>query len=324
MKEKTRKTMQKIGIVAASLCTGTLAIGIVVYAWFNHEREIAKMQKVKAPDMLYLNAAHAEDAVYFKLSGVEYNTYWKTDTGANDEICYYKDYVFSVSGEYVDKFTLQLAHTTNNEYTYKIYEANRSTSPPESGTGANHEAIYGKDYIRYEAQYDENGNEIFADEAPVFAPITVTGSNTSTNPETGENITEEITENATYLYYTRGTEQLSDVQNGSSTAQKYLNPKNGSSVLANRDTSVENEVSKDVYGIIDSCYGDYTFFEDHAMPLYWKKTGIPSTSDTNAASLRRPFYKEFILHVEWNATAKASATFKETDIIYLTAKAEYS
>lgn len=312
MKDKTRKIMRKFGIVAASLCTGTLVVGMAVYAWFNHEREIAKLQKVKAPDLLYLNAAHAEDVVYFKLSGIEYNTKWKTDAGANDVDCYYKDYVFSVSGEYVEKFTLQLAHTTNNEYTYKIYEANRSTSAPASGTGANNAAIYGKDYIRYEAQYDENGKEIFAEEAPVFPADTVTIQDEVTG--------EEVTENAKYLYYTKGNELISDSMEWE-TPQKYLNPKSGSNVLANRDTSVENGVSKDVYKIVDSCYGDYTYFEDHAMPLYWQKTGIDSGGD---ASLRKPFYKEFILHVEWNVAQKASTTFKETDIIYLTAKAEYN
>lgn len=306
MKDKTRKVIRKIGIATASLCTATLAIGIIVYAWFNHEREIAKMQKVKAPEQLYINAAHAEDAVFFKLSGIEYNTYWKTVEGANDEICYYKDYVFSVSGEYVDSFTLQLAHTTNNEFEYKIYEANRSTTVPNNQSGQ--PMIYGKEYIRYEAQYDSNGNETFAEEAPVFAPVTIV---TGKDEITGE----DITQNASYLYYTRGTELLSDVQGENNAAQKYLNPKSGSAVLANRDTG------NDIYGIIDDCYGKYSNFEDHAIPLYWQATGIESGGD---AGLRRPFYKEFILHVEWNATQKSSATYKETDIIYLTAKAEYS
>lgn len=322
MNDKVRKAVKKIGVAAASLCTGTLVVGIVVYAWFNHEREIAKMQKVKAPDMLYINAAHAEDVVYFKLSGIEYNTHWKTAAGANDEICYYKDYVFSVSGEYVDTFTLQLAHTTNNEFSYQIFEAERSTTVP-TNTVLNNEneevsvpKIYGKEYIRYEAQYDKNGNEIFAEEAPVFTPVTViTGHDDESD--------EDITENATYLYYTRGDELLSDVQGDNPNAQKYLNPKTGSNILANRDSSINSNTNKsnDVYKIIDSCYGDYSNFEDHAMPLYWQCTGIDSEGD---AGLRKPFYREFILHVEWNATQKASTTYKETDIIYLTAKAEYN
>ena len=312
MKDKTRKIIRKAGIAAASLCTATLAIGIIVYAWFNHEREIAKMQKVKAPEQLYINAAHAEDAVFFKLSGIEYNTYWKTAEGANDEICYYKDYVFSVSGEYVDSFTLQLAHTTNNEFTYQIYEANRSSTVPTKNVKNDDdedivvERIYGKEYIRYEAQYDDNGNEIFAEEAPVFAPVTVVTGKDENN--------EDITANARYLYYTKGNEVFSDSMSGEN-PQKYLNPKSGSSILANRDTN------NDTYNIIADTYGTYSSFEDHAMPLYWQATGIDSGGD---ASLRRPFYKEFILHVEWDKDQKARTTFKETDIIYLAAKAEYS
>ena len=288
MNEKKRKIVKKIEISVASLCTFGLALGVVVYAWFNHEREIAKMQKVKAPDQLYINAAHAEDVVYFKLSGIEYNTHWKKPDNTEDDVCYYKDYVFSVSGEYVSTFTLQLAHTTNNEFTYKIYEANRSLTIPTDGSGA--QKIYGKDYVAYTLQYDEDGNEIFGDEAPVFSPIKVSD--------------EENAAKASIVYYTKGDELHSDSESWD-IPQKYLNPKSGSTVLAN------DNKNEDVFEIYEDTYGDYSNFEAHAMPLYWQKTGIPSSDDPDAESKREPFYKEFILHIEWNAKAKLLKQIKK-------------
>lgn len=67
--------------------------------------------------------------------------------------------------------------------------------------------------------------------------------------------------------------------------------------------------------------GSGTGVQTHAEPLYWQANEIP----VDGAEDRLPFYHEYILRISWtngSEAADASAEFKDTDIVYITVKAD--
>ncbi|MBR1929856.1 MAG: hypothetical protein IJ833_00020 [Lachnospiraceae bacterium] len=139
---------KKIQFIIAAVCTMLLVVGIPVYAWFKSQREIARFERIDAPDVLFITAAHAEDSIYLKMGGIDVKANWKNGDGTNAGQMLYIDYVFAVAGEYVPQYTLQMAHTTNNQYTYEIYEAAVTTEEPASNK------VEGRDYIIYAPKND--------------------------------------------------------------------------------------------------------------------------------------------------------------------------
>ena len=127
---------RKIVVVTAVLLTIALSISIPVYAWFSKQRKAAEMFKVQYPNSLYINAAHREDRIYFNLDGIDVNNYLynpdgtpqKDEHGNALKVTKYR-YVFAVSGDNTEEFTLQMAHTNNNMFTYTIYPATQYDYP---------------------------------------------------------------------------------------------------------------------------------------------------------------------------------------------------
>ena len=119
-------TKRKIQLIVASVLTVCLVVLIPVFAWFNGQQKAAEMFKVKYPNSLFINAAHREDRKFFNLDEID------VTEDVNGVPVLSKLYVFTVSGESTNEYTLLLAHTNNNGFTYKIYEA---TELP-NGTGA--------------------------------------------------------------------------------------------------------------------------------------------------------------------------------------------
>ena len=122
--------IRKIELIVAMVCTVLLIISIPVLAWFSNQRKIAELQKIKYPNSLYINAAYREDQAYFGLDTIDINDYkltesggYVTDVNGNAVRITEKQYVFSVSGTNTEYFILQLAHTNNNLFSYKIYNA---------------------------------------------------------------------------------------------------------------------------------------------------------------------------------------------------------
>jgi len=191
---------KKILVIATIISTIALAVAIPVYAWFSNQRKAAEMFKVKCPNSLYINAAHREDQVNFALGGIDVNEPQLNADGSiktvnNDPngspiFITEKRYVFSVSGSSTEIFTLQLAHTNNNLFTYKIYEATETQTKPDTGV-----------YVEYTATGEHTENTM------VF---------------TGDNVTKD-----TPLYYVKGAEitnALADVDNAG-----YMNMPEGAS-----------------------------------------------------------------------------------------------
>ena len=93
-----------ITFLLAALC------GASFYAWFCFSKKTAATVKISDPTAIFINAGNKEDIRYLNLADLD------VQTGE------YKDYVFCVRG-YVHYYRLQLAYTTNNQFSYEIYPA---------------------------------------------------------------------------------------------------------------------------------------------------------------------------------------------------------
>ena len=137
---------KKVQLLSAVVLTAAVIAIIPTYAWFSYQRRAAEMFKVEYPNALYINAAQREDQVQFDLSGINVNEYWRNESGqlldingdvvtgeASPAKITKKQYVFSVSGSNTKKYILQLAHTTNNYFTYTVYHAEQTDEIPETG-----------------------------------------------------------------------------------------------------------------------------------------------------------------------------------------------
>ena len=109
---KRLKKKKKIQLVAATALTAALLVALPLYAWFTHTRSIAMTTKINAPTQLYITAGNKESVANLEMGNIDV----ESKTG-------YKDFVFGISGKYVSKYQIQLAHTTNIPFTYKIYRA---------------------------------------------------------------------------------------------------------------------------------------------------------------------------------------------------------
>lgn len=123
---------KKIQLIIAAVLTAAIVVGLPVYAWFMNEKKVAELQQIREPDLLYLTAANAEDIKFFDLSSISVKD---SDGNPLTEPHYYP---FCVAGKYVSTFTLQLAHTTNNPFIYRIYNAAAYTTraAAEAAAGA--------------------------------------------------------------------------------------------------------------------------------------------------------------------------------------------
>ena len=285
---------RKLQLMAALLLTVLLIIIIPVKAWFNYQRRIVKLQKVQAPNVLFLSAAHREDEVNFCIDGINaddlvldgYGHKVLDDQGKEQKITH-KDYVFCVTGEAVDQFAIQLAYTTNNPLCYEVYAAKEVTEPVR---------VEGEEdaYVAYKLTGDT------VEEMPLLS-----GSQYNLDASA---------ENDDVLYYTiDSTSYTNDGAVNGRYAGTYLNLKDGST-----DTNQNAKNDDGYYGL---SYGEYssTNVHDDAIPVYWQATNLEALAGEQNAN-KEPFCRHFILRVRWEAGALQNST-KETDIIYITVKA---
>ena len=111
----------------------SLAVTIPSFAWFAR-KSVAAYAPVSANESLYIGAGHIEiieredhthafdqdvpfeDVRYLYLNGID----------ATDVEHEYQDFAFCVYGEAITLFRLQLGYTTNNQFSYEIYNANEA------------------------------------------------------------------------------------------------------------------------------------------------------------------------------------------------------
>ena len=199
MRYKNLRTRDKIMSVAALIMTIAFVVSVPSIAWFAQQKSIATMAKIDSPAKLSLRSGAGEDIVRFKMSGIDTES-GHTDTASGKS---YKDFVFCVEGEDITRYSIQLAHTTNINFSYQIYKA--KTSP----TG-------GVEYV------DENRNSVFYQPAESALAGTYINRDTETYTVNGDEVTRDIG--------TRNYEEPSyfndDENNGANAdaRQKYAEP----------------------------------------------------------------------------------------------------
>ena len=117
-----------IGLSIAMFFTFATLIVVPVYAWLaGHSLTI--YAPVNTATSLYIGAGNQEDIRYLSFEGIDATSSQR-----------YVDYVFSVSGEFVRHYKIQLAFTTNNEFTFDLFRA--TTNASEKSTDPAGEVIY--------------------------------------------------------------------------------------------------------------------------------------------------------------------------------------
>lgn len=107
------------------LLLGVCAVPAV--GWFFYGRRVAAVAEIDSPNSIYISAGMGENMVNLDLSDINVEG-GKTLPG--NENMKYQDFVFSVRGEYINNYKLQLAYTTNNQFTYDIYKATTEGANP--------------------------------------------------------------------------------------------------------------------------------------------------------------------------------------------------
>ncbi len=106
----------KLLVAGACLMTLVALMAIPVIAWFAHQKQVVTMAKIDSPAKLSLKSGAGEDIVNFKMSGID------VTEGSR------KDFVFCVEGEDISRYNIQLAHTTNINFTYTLYQATEAST----------------------------------------------------------------------------------------------------------------------------------------------------------------------------------------------------
>lgn len=119
---KMEKKKKRQLVIAVSLSV-VLLVALPVYAWFTHKRSVALTTKINAPTQLYITAGNKESVANLEMADID------VENGS------YKDFVFGIGGTDVQKYQIQLAHTTNIPFEYEIYRA-KSVSETEKSAEA--------------------------------------------------------------------------------------------------------------------------------------------------------------------------------------------
>lgn len=131
MKENIKLTKTILMVLVITLFGIFLVVVTPLFAWFA-KNEISVYAPINTSTALYINAGNNEDIRYLYFDGI--------DAEQNDG---YKDYVFSINGDFVRHYKIQLGFTTNNGFTYELYrattdETEKSTTPSGSVTYITH------------------------------------------------------------------------------------------------------------------------------------------------------------------------------------------
>ncbi len=280
-------TLTKIEIVVALILTIVMCAAIPVYAWFTNQKKIAELAKIKAPDELYINAAHKEDIINLDMTSVDVTKkYTTTDNGVlTEHDITSQSFVFSVSGEWVNSYTLQIEHTTNNPFKYTICEGEIYKSIAEMKVKHSDCEDRNDDgslkYIEYRATNVYDTAEM--------QKITNWGDDGLTI-ETGQ------------LYYVWIGDE---VKNKNNQTGRYLNQ---------TGSGTDKRYANDTY--LDKSYESGTKYQKYAKPLFWQLKNIKA-SDTKA-----PFYNTYVIKIDWTGVDNITDYKKETDIFYISAFVE--
>ncbi|MBR4910943.1 MAG: hypothetical protein IKZ47_06455 [Clostridia bacterium] len=140
MEEKNKKPKKNTFAVISAGYALLLAIVLLatsVYAWFAVGKRLISYAPVASPVSLFIGAGHREfDDVNHQFTDdhfedIRYLYFNGIDVTADAD---HYDYVFCIFGKMVQNYKLQLAYTTNNQFSYSLYHATESTVASEGAT----------------------------------------------------------------------------------------------------------------------------------------------------------------------------------------------
>lgn len=176
--EEKRKS--KIIYIVLLLCLLGVAAGLT-YAWFRQSYSLSTVAKIKASIRLDLAAGNGEGVSRFQIGTVD-----TTGEGVTS-----KDYVIAVKKDKPTNYILQIGHTTNIPFTYKLYKATEDNS----GT-----VIYvGADNITH--KYKKSDTEINGKYLNKISDDKILANSTGTYHEQTYESYSKIQENAEPLYW---------------------------------------------------------------------------------------------------------------------------
>ena len=146
-----RKMKKQKKIYSASIISLVLTVFVLVsvtLSWFFTQRELDTLTWIKTPIILSIGSGQNHDIAYLDMGDIDAST---ASCSA--------DYVFSVYGEPIDIYSLQLAYTTNIAFSYDIYRAN------VAGSGDSNVVTF--TYLENGIQHSENF--VRASETPVIS-----------------------------------------------------------------------------------------------------------------------------------------------------------
>lgn len=147
---------KKVQLITALVLTAALIVAAPIVAWFTYNRQIALTTDINAPTKIYITAGNEESVINLDLSDIDVEE--KDESG---KAITHKDFVLGIAGSDVEKYKLQLAHTTNIPFTYTLYEAVEVTSDDYNVeyTGEDGVAHYYKKSAEVSGDYlNKNGN----------------------------------------------------------------------------------------------------------------------------------------------------------------------
>ncbi|WP_303789421.1 hypothetical protein [Ruminococcus flavefaciens] len=149
-------TVKKVQAIIASVLTMLLMIALPVYAWFALGGKLEAFTKIKEPDNLDIRAGHYDDVKYFNLNDIDIES---IAAGTPHRV------VFSVNaGDYKIPYQIQLAHTTNIPFKYRIYRASESTSAADATY-----VTYTSELLKEKGETNYTFYYIMGDEIPLTA-----------------------------------------------------------------------------------------------------------------------------------------------------------
>ena len=130
LKQALRRALSPF--IAVILIMAVLTVSVL--AWFIAKNGLLSYAPVANPELLFIGAGHRnidlanhqftddhfEDIRYLYFNGID------VEEGED-----YYDYVFCIYGSMVAGYRLQLAYTTNNQFSYEIFHATESTTTSE-------------------------------------------------------------------------------------------------------------------------------------------------------------------------------------------------
>ena len=144
---KIKKNKKKKILLINLAVWGLITVFVAVYAWFFYGRQLETLTWIKTPIQLDIRSGNNHDIAYLDMGSID------ADTPDNTV-----EYVFSVYGEPVDIYSLQLAYTTNIPFYYDIYRANLD-SEANSANGKTVTFTYTENNQEYTENFTYNPND---------------------------------------------------------------------------------------------------------------------------------------------------------------------